>query len=64
MKALEPPAGAADPVGQSGPVDLDALAGEDLALPVERQVIAVFGRVGRGVAKPWRPDVLAKVPGG
>jgi hypothetical protein len=43
LKRLEPPAGSADPVGQGGAVDLDALPGKDLALPVERQVIAVFG---------------------
>ena len=43
MKRLEPPAGTTDPVRQGGPVDLDALPGEDLALPVKRKVIAVFG---------------------
>ncbi len=29
----------ADPVGQGGDIQLDALAGERLALPVERQVL-------------------------
>ena len=43
LQRLKPPAGAADPVGKGRAVDLDALPGEDLALPVERQVIAVFG---------------------
>jgi hypothetical protein len=34
---------AADPVRQGRAVELDAVPGEDLALPVERKVIAVFG---------------------
>ena len=43
LQRLQPPAGAADPVRQGRAVDLDALAGEDLALPIERKMIAVFG---------------------
>ena len=56
LQRLEPPAGAANPVGKGRTVDLDALPGKDLALPVERQMIAVFGDqtwVSRaGVARP------------
>src|ERR1700728_744464 len=40
---LQPPASATDPVGERRAVDLDAMPGEDLALPVKRKVIAVFG---------------------
>jgi hypothetical protein len=43
LQRLQPPAGAADPVGKGRAVDLDALPGKDLALPVQRQMIAVFG---------------------
>jgi hypothetical protein len=43
LQRLQPPTGAADPVGKGRAVDLDALPGKDLALPVERQMIAVFG---------------------
>jgi len=61
LKRFEPPAGAADPVRQGRPVELDALPGKDLALPVERQVIAVFRdqdmgeQGGRGQALGDRP---------
>jgi hypothetical protein len=47
----------ADPVGQGGSIELDALPGVDLRLPVERQVIGVLGhqhlgdqRLGRNAA--------------
>src|SRR6202035_6186153 len=43
LQRLEPPASAAHPVRQGRAIDLDALPGEDLALPVEWKVIAVFG---------------------
>ena len=43
LQRLQPPASSADPVGQRRAIELDALSGEDLALPVERKVIAVFG---------------------
>ena len=39
----QPPAGLADPVAQGGAVELDALPGQDLALPVERDAVAVLG---------------------
>jgi hypothetical protein len=35
--------GAANPVGQRRTVEIDSLAGVDLRLPVERQMIGVFG---------------------
>src|ERR1700682_619469 len=43
LPRLQPPTSAAHPVRQGRAVDLDAVPGEDLALPVKRQVIAVFG---------------------
>src|SRR6202051_501016 len=43
LQRFQPPAGAADPVRQGRAVDLDAVPGEDLALPVKRKVIAVLG---------------------
>ena len=56
LQRLEPPAGTADPVGERRAVQLNALPGEDLALSIERKVIAVLGdqHVGEraGVARP------------
>src|SRR5580692_6900663 len=58
-------ASATDPVGERRAVDLDAIPGEDLALPVEWKVIAVFGdqdmseqgRTGQPLAdRPLRGD--------
>jgi pimeloyl-ACP methyl ester carboxylesterase len=43
LQRLQPPAGASDPVRQGRAIQLDTLAAEDLALSVERKVIAVFG---------------------
>ncbi len=43
VQGSEPPARAADPTGESRPFNLDTMAGEDLRLPVQRQVVAIFG---------------------
>src|ERR1039457_2916830 len=43
LQRLQPPASAAHPVRKSRAVNLDAVPGEDLALPVKRKVIAIFG---------------------
>jgi hypothetical protein len=43
LQALQPPDGAANPVGEGRAIELDALPREDLALPIERKVIAIFG---------------------
>ena len=43
LQRLQPPAGTTNPVGERRAVDLDAMPGEDLALPAEWKVIAVFG---------------------
>ena len=42
MQRPQPPAGLAHPVAEGGAVELDALAGQDLALPVERDAVAVL----------------------
>lgn len=42
MQRPQPPAGLAHPVAERRAVELDAAAGEDLALAVERQAIGVF----------------------
>ena len=49
--------GAADPVGQRRAIEIDALAGVDLGLAIERQVVGIFGdqdlgdrRLGRQAA--------------
>jgi hypothetical protein len=39
---LEQPGRLADPIAQGGTVEIDALAGVDLALPIQRQVIAIL----------------------
>ena len=48
LQRLQPPSGAPDPVGERRAIQLDALPGEDLALPVKRKVIAVLGNQNMG----------------
>ena len=48
LQRFQPPDGAANPIGQRRAIQLDALAREDLALSVERQVIAIFGDQNMG----------------
>ena len=43
MQRAQVPGGMADPVGQRRAIEIDALAGVDLGLPVERQMIGIFG---------------------
>jgi hypothetical protein len=42
MQGFEPPTGAADPIGKRRAIELDAVAREDLRLPIERRVVAIF----------------------
>jgi len=42
LQRLEPPAGAADLSGERGPREINAMAREDLRLPIERRVVAIF----------------------
>src|SRR5882757_4371984 len=43
LQRLQPPTSAAHPVREGRAIDLDPVPGEDLALPVQRKVIAVLG---------------------
>src|SRR5712671_1072683 len=43
LQRLQPPTSAAHPVRESRAIEIDAVPGEDLALPVKRKVIAVLG---------------------
>jgi hypothetical protein len=42
MQGAELVSGTADPIRQGRAIELDSLAGVDLALPVERQVVGVL----------------------
>ena len=42
MNRLQHKGGAADPVGQRGTIEIDALPGVNLRLPVQRKMIGVF----------------------
>ena len=50
--------GAADPVRQRRAIELDALAGVDLRLPIERQVIGIFGDQHLGDGRLGRQSAL------
>ena len=52
LQRLQPPDGAANPVGERRTIQLDALPGEDLALPVKRQVITRTWARRPGLARP------------
>jgi hypothetical protein len=43
LQRLQPPTSAAHPVRQSRAIEIDSVPGEDLALPVKREVIAALG---------------------
>jgi hypothetical protein len=43
VQGTQMPGGMADPVRQRGPIQLDALTGVNLGLPVQRQMIGIFG---------------------
>jgi hypothetical protein len=42
VQRVQPPAGAANPSGQRGTAEIDAVPGKDLRLPITRRVIAIF----------------------
>ena len=56
LQRLQPPTSAAHPVRQSRAIEIDSVPGEDLALPVKREVIAALGDQDRarrpGLARP------------
>ena len=43
MQRAQVPCGMADPVGQRRPVQIDALAGVNLGLAIQRQMVGIFG---------------------
>jgi hypothetical protein len=47
-----------DPVSQCGAVEIDALAGHDLGLPIERQMIGIFGNQHMGDSRFRRQACL------
>src|SRR5689334_17213926 len=62
---LQQPDRLADPIAQGRAVEVEAVAGTDLALPVQRQMIAIFrdqqmrqhaGGGATGVFRPYIPD--------
>jgi len=61
LQRLQPPDRAANPIGEGRAIQLDTVPGEDLALPIKRKVIAVFGdqdmgkKAGSGHAFGDRP---------
>ena len=61
VQRLQPPAGAADPAGQGRAVEIDALAGEDLRLTVQRQVVAILADQNVG-DQPRRSQALCDRP--
>ena len=50
--------GAADPVGQGRAIEPDALPGVDLRLPIERQVVGIFGHEHLGDGGVGRQPAL------
>jgi hypothetical protein len=48
MQGFQPPDGAANPISQGRAAEVDALAGEDLALPVKGEMVGVFGHQHMG----------------
>ena len=43
MQRAQVPGGMADPVGQRRAIEIDALAGVDLGLAIQRQMVGIFG---------------------
>jgi hypothetical protein len=50
--------GVADPIREGRAIELDALAGVDLALPIERQVVGVFADQDMGDKRLGRQPAL------
>src|SRR5258707_9850495 len=73
LQRLQPPTSAAHPVRKSRAIDIDPVPGEDLALPVKREVIAVLGdqdmgeKTGTGAAlgdRTFRSGRMMNSPAG
>ena len=48
MQRAQVPGGMADPVRQRGAIQIDALAGVDLGLAIQRQMVGIFGHQNLG----------------
>ena len=58
MHRTQVPGGAADPVGERGAIEIDALPGADLRLAIERQVVGIFGDQNLGDRRLGRQAAL------
>ena len=58
MQRAQVPGGMADPVGQRGAIQIDALAGVNLGLAVERQMVGIFGHQNLGDRRLGRQAAL------
>jgi hypothetical protein len=63
MHRTQVPGSTADPVGERGTIEIDALPGPDLRLAIERQVIGIFGDQDVGNRRLGRQPALDE-PGG
>lgn len=54
----QPPRGAADPVAQRRALDIDAVAGQDARLAIERQAVNVFAHDDIGDERRARATLL------
>ncbi len=63
MHRTQMPGRAADPVGQRGAVEIDALPGVDLRLTIERQMVGIFGDQNLGDSRFGRQPAFDQ-PGG
>jgi hypothetical protein len=73
MQGLQPPDRSADPIGEGRAIQFDAMPRKDLALSIQREVIAVFGdedmgekgRAGQALGdRPLRGRRLVNGPAG
>ena len=58
VQRTQMPGGMADPVRQRGAIEIDALAGVDLGLPVQRQMVGIFGHQNLGDGGLGRQSAL------
>ena len=52
------PGGVANPVRQRGTIQIDTLAGVDLGLPIQRQMVGIFGHQNLGDGRLGRQSAL------
>lgn len=64
VEEIQPPGGAADPIRECRAVEIDALAGEDLRLAVERQVIGILADKDMGDERLGRHPAVERADRG